>query len=93
MTDKTRWLLNADIFPKEDMSMTSEMVQGHPDVGLRDKLKNIWNEKDAVRERGEGGGGHVCVHTLGYCYYHVHDKNVNVKIRMREYDRTSIAEL
>ena len=39
MIDKTRWHLNADLFPKENMSMTSEMVQGHSDVGLRDKLK------------------------------------------------------
>ena len=39
MIDKTRWPLNADLFPKENMSMTSEMVQGHSDVGLRDKLK------------------------------------------------------
>ena len=32
------------------MSMTSEMVQGHSDVGLREELKNIWNEKTLVRE-------------------------------------------
>ena len=50
MIDMTRWPLNADIFPKEDMSMTSEIVQGHSDVGLREELKNIWNEKTLVRE-------------------------------------------
>ena len=50
MTDKTRWPSNADLFPKENMSMTSEMVQGHSDVGLREELKDIWNEKTQVRE-------------------------------------------
>ena len=69
--------------------MTSEMVQGHPDVGLRDKLKTSGTKKTLLGR----GGAHACVHTFGYCYFHVHDKNVNVKIRMREYDRTSIAEL
>ena len=45
MIDKTRWLLNADFFQKENMSMTSEMVQGHSDVGLRDKLKKSGTEQ------------------------------------------------
>ena len=63
--------------------MTSKMVQGHSDVGLREELKNIWNETTPVWR-------HVCVHTFGYCYYDVHDKNVYVKIRMRQYDGTAL---
>ena len=51
MIDMTRWPLNADFFfSKEHISMTSEIVQGHSDVGLREELKNIWNEKTLVRE-------------------------------------------
>ena len=87
MIDKTRWPLNADLFPKkENMSMTSEIVQGHSDVGLREELKNIWNETTPVWR-------HVCVQTSGYWHCHVHDKNVSVKIRVREYDWNSIGEL
>ena len=50
MIDKTRWLLNADFFfQKENMSMTAEMVQGHSDVGLRDKHKKS-GTKQRLRE-------------------------------------------
>ena len=68
------------------MSMTSKMVQGHSDVGRRDKLKTSGTKKRWL-------GRHICVHTFGYCYFHVHDKNDIVKIRMRQCDKNSIREL
>ena len=83
-----------------DRAIITSIVHQDLKEGMLCTIKDVlqWQHKAATMRRAKHNNEttpvwrHVCVHTFGYCYFHVHDKNDIVKIRMREYDQNNIEE-